>query len=138
MLARLAGLGAAVIGLALTSGAGAQTPRAEQRWVADGAPVNCIRTSSVRSTEVVDDRTINFVVSNTRLFVNTLPRTCAGLGANRAFSSDSRTTQLCAANTITVVQRGNRVPGSRCGLGQFQPMRMVTGASAAEPAKPAN
>lgn len=130
-------IGAAVIGLAVASGAIAQTPRAEQRWVADGAPVSCIRTSSVRSTEVVDDRTINFIVSNTRLFVNTLPRTCAGLGANRAFASDSRTTQLCAANTITVVQRGNRVPGSRCGLGQFQPMRRATPAPA-EATRPAN
>lgn len=133
----ISGLLAAGLGLVLTGGAAAQTPRAEQQWVRDGAPVNCIRTSSIRSTEVVDDQTINFVVSNTRLFVNTLPRRCAGLGANRAFTNDSRTTQLCASNTITVVQRGNRVPGSRCGLGQFQPMRMAT--AAPEPAaKPAN
>lgn len=131
------GLLASALGLIMASGAPAQTPRAEQRWVPDGAPVNCIRTSSIRSTGVVDDSTVNFVMSNTRMFTNTLPRACAGLAANRAFTHDSRTTQLCAANSITVVQRGNRVPSTRCALGQFQPMRPAPAAAPAEPAKPA-
>lgn len=107
-------------------------PRSQQLWTPGGAPVNCISLQSIRSTHVVDDRTINFVISNNRMFTNTLPRACAGLGMNRAFSHNSRTTQLCAANSITVVQRGgNRIAGPSCGLGQFQPMKPVPAAAPA-------
>ncbi|WP_243445866.1 DUF6491 family protein [Polymorphobacter arshaanensis] len=110
------------------------TPRSQQLWTPDGAPVNCISLQSIRSTHVVDDRTINFVISNNRMFTNTLPRACAGLGMNRAFSHNSRTTQLCAVNSITVVQRGaNRMAGPSCGLGQFQPMKPVPATPAATP-----
>jgi len=118
--------------LVLASGVSAQSaPRSQQRWVADGAPVNCISLQSIRSTHVVDDTTINFVTSNTRMFTNTLPRACPRLGLNRAFSHNSRTTQLCAVNMITVVQSGgNRVTGPACGLGQFQPMKPVAAAPA--------
>ncbi len=112
--------------LAATGAAAQSTPRSQQRWTPDGPPVNCISLQSIRSTHVVDDRTINFVVSNTRMFTNTLPRACAGLGMNRAFSHNSRTTQLCAVNSITVVRPGgNRNPGPSCGLGPFQPMKPV-------------
>ncbi|MGL4542897.1 MAG: hypothetical protein ACRCUI_10350, partial [Polymorphobacter sp.] len=116
-----------IASLALAAPALAQsTPRSQQLWTPGGAPVNCISLQSIRSTHVVDDRTINFVISNNRMFTNTLPRACAGLGMNRAFSHNSRTSQLCAVNSITVVQRGgNRITGPSCGLGQFQPMRPV-------------
>jgi hypothetical protein len=111
---------------ATSAGLAQSTPRSQQLWTPDGPPVNCISLQSIRSTHVVDDRTINFVISNTRMFTNTLPRACAGLGMNRAFSHNSRTTQLCAVNSITVVRPGgNRNPGPSCGLGQFQPMEPV-------------
>ena len=102
------------------------TSRSQQLWTPDGAPVNCISLQSIRSTHVVDDRTITFVISNNRMFANTLPRACQGLGRNRGFTHNSRTTQLCAVNSITVVQHGgNRMASPSCGLGQFQPMKPV-------------
>lgn len=126
-------LALAASGLLVATVASAQSvPRSQQLWTADGAPVNCISLQSIRSTHVVDDRTINFVISNNRMFANTLPRACSGLGMNRAFSHNSRTTQLCSVNTITVVRSGgNRSTGPGCGLGQFQPMKPVAPAAPA-------
>ncbi|HPU16819.1 MAG TPA: hypothetical protein PK808_12085, partial [Polymorphobacter sp.] len=61
-----------------------------------------------------------------------LPRACQGLGRNRGFSHNSRTTQLCAVNSITVVQQGgNRMASPSCALGQFQPMKPVAATPAA-------
>ncbi len=115
----LAGLAAATLaGCATGSG---QTPRSQQRWTPQGEAVSCITTSQIRSTHVVDDRTINFVMSGrNRMFRNDLPFACPGLSFNRAFQYNSRTAQLCSVDTITVIQAGRR--GPTCGLGRFQPM----------------
>jgi hypothetical protein len=118
--------------LAATTASAQSRPPADQVWTPDGAPVNCITLSAIRSTHVVDDHTINFVVSTTRMFTNTLPRACPGLGRERGFSHNSRTTQLCAVNSITVVPMGgSTVRSPACGLGQFQPMKPVAAAAPA-------
>lgn len=99
-----------------------RTPRAEQRWVNDGPEVSCINRNQVRSTEVVDDRTINFVMNNRRIFINRLPNSCPGLASRRTFKINSRTTQFCSANTITVITGPNGQRGPTCPLGRFQPV----------------
>lgn len=99
-----------------------RTPRAEQRWVADGPEVGCINRNQVRSTEVVDDSTINFIVSNRRMFVNRLPNSCPGLASRRTFKVNTRTTQFCSANSITVMTGPGSQRGPTCGLGRFQPV----------------
>lgn len=106
------------------------TPRSQRTWVPDGEPVNCISLRNIRSTNVPDDRTINFVTSNSRMFRNDLPFACSGLGFERAFKHQSRTSQLCSVDTIQVVRSG-RPTGVSCGLGRFQPMKP---APATEPA----
>ena len=98
------------------------TPRSQQVWVPDGEPVNCITLRNIRSTHVVDDRTINFVVSSRRMFRNDLPFACPGLGFSRAFKHNSRTGQLCSVDTITVINNSN-IRGPSCGLGRFHPMK---------------
>lgn len=98
-----------------------RVPQSQRTWTPQGEPVSCITTRTIRSTHVVDDQTINFVISNNRMFRNELPVRCSGLGFNRAFKHNSRSGQLCSANTITVVQGGN-MRGPTCGLGRFQPM----------------
>jgi hypothetical protein len=128
-------LGAVILaGLAAATLAGCATdenhvPRSQQPWTAQGDPVNCITTSQIRSTHVVDDRTINFVMNGrNRMFRNELPFACSGLGFNRAFKHNSRTSQLCSVDTITVIQ-GGRTTGPTCGLGRFQPMVPVEAAT---------
>ena len=103
-------------------------PRSQQLWMPQGDPVNCITINQIRSTHVVDDRTINFVMTGRdRMFRNELPFACSGLSFNRTFKHNSRTSQLCSVDTITVIQSGRR--GPTCGLGRFQPMVPVPAAT---------
>jgi hypothetical protein len=126
----LAGLAAMLAGCATD---GSQTPRSQQLWTAQGEPVSCIVTNQIRSTHVVDDRTINFVMSGrNRMFRNDLPAACPGLSFNRTFKHNSRTGRLCNVDTITVIQNGRR--GAICGLGRFQPMVPIEAATPIVPA----
>lgn len=100
-----------------------RTPRAEQRWVADGPEVTCINRNQIRGTNIPDNQTINFEMNNRRMFVNRLPNACPGLAANRTFTINSRTTQVCSANSITILNGPGGQRGATCGLGRFQPVR---------------
>jgi hypothetical protein len=118
----------AMLALAGCATDSSSTPRSQQLWTPQGEPVNCITLSQIRSTNVIDDRTIHFVMNGRdRMFRNELPFACSGLGFNRAFKHNSRTSQLCSVDTITVIQSGRR--GPTCGLGRFQPMVPVPAAT---------
>lgn len=115
---------AAALAFALASCA--QTPEGAANrtvWVPDGPPVNCITTNHIRSMRIVDDRTIDFEMTGRRVFRNELPFRCSGLGFNRSVRHNSRTSQLCSVNTITVSSAGGGWNGATCGLGQFQPLK---------------
>jgi hypothetical protein len=112
--------------VALLAGCSSQedrVPRSQQVWVPDGPEVSCITTSQIRSTNVVDDSTIQFVMSSRRMFQNNLPFPCTGLGFSRAFKHNSRTGRLCSVDTITVVRGGSGPAGPTCSLGRFQPLK---------------
>jgi hypothetical protein len=102
-----------------------RVPPAQQRWVAAGEPVTCININQLRRTSVIDDQTIDFIMSGRdRVFRNNLPVRCSGLGFNRGFTHNARAGQLCSMNTITVLEPG-RGTGAVCPLGRFQPMVRV-------------
>jgi hypothetical protein len=113
-----------------------RTPRAEQRWVSDGPEVSCINRNQIRGTNIPDSQTINFEMTNRRMFVNRLPNVCPGLVANRTIKINSRTTQVCSANTITILNGPGGQRGATCGLGRFQPVRREDVPATAVPAAP--
>ncbi len=84
----------------------------------------CILPSRIRSTDIIDDRTIVFYMSQKKIFVNQLPRRCAGLRIAGAFSYRVSVARLCDIDRITVVDSfGGRVNrGASCGLGKFRPV----------------
>jgi len=92
-----------------------------------GEPVSCINLSQIRSTQVRDDRTIDFILSGGRVFRNQLPNQCGSLGFDRAFTYSTSLTQLCNVDIITVLQNvgGGLMPGASCGLGEFTPVKLV-------------
>lgn len=99
-------------------------PRTAAEMVPAGEPVSCVQTSQIRSTRVIDDRTIDFTMRGGQVYRNTLPNRCPGLGFERAFSYQTSINQLCNVNIITVVQQGGGPPrGASCGLGMFQPVQ---------------
>lgn len=113
------------IGLALAATA---TPAvAKDRpdpYVAKGEAVTCIPIRSIRSTNVRDDRTIDFIMNGRKLYRNTLPNSCPSLGFEKRFSYQTSISQLCSVDIITVLWNAGPglQPGASCGLGKFQPM----------------
>ena len=92
-----------------------------------GEPVSCINLSQIRSSQVRDDRTIDFMLSGGKVYRNELPYQCGGLGFERAFTYSTSLTQLCNVDIITVLQNfGGRLNrGASCGLGEFTPVKLV-------------
>jgi hypothetical protein len=94
-----------------------------------GEPVNCINISRIRTTQVHDDYTIDFELPGNEVYRNTLPNRCPSLGFEERFAYEANVGQLCAVDTITVIQGGAVGRGPRCGLGKFVPVRYVEDAS---------
>jgi hypothetical protein len=92
-------------------------------WVADGPPITCIATQQIRTIRVINDQTIDFEMTGGRVFRNELPLRCSGLSFNTRIRHNSRSSQLCSLNMVTVDSFGAGRSATSCQLGRFQPMR---------------
>jgi hypothetical protein len=92
-----------------------------------GPAVTCIPITSIQESRVRDDWTIDFRVSGTKWYRNTLPYRCSSLGFERAFSYSTSLSQLCNVDIITVIRNGGGPQGplGSCGLGLFQPVTLA-------------
>ena len=107
----------------------AAAPAADRRSVPPaspaGKPQTCIPLTQIRETRVRDDRTIDFIMrGRDRVFRNTLPNACSGLGFEQRFSYATSLSQLCSVDIITVLYNAPVMRGASCGLGQFQPVTL--------------
>ncbi|MBC2777130.1 hypothetical protein [Parasphingopyxis marina] len=95
-----------------------------QQARAIGTAERCIPLRQIRSTEVRDDQTIDFVMTGGRTYRNTMANRCGGLRFERAFSYSTSLSQLCSSDIITVLNRtgGAFMRGASCGLGEFTPI----------------
>ncbi len=87
-----------------------------------GEPKSCITRSQIRSTDVIDDRTIDFKMRNGDIYRNNLPNKCSGLRFEEAFSYRTSTDRLCNVDIIRVLDNtaGRIDTRGACGLGRFQ------------------
>ena len=118
-------MSAAAMALLLSAtAADARKSKGDDGLVADGEPVDCISLSQIRSSRVRDDQTIDFEVSGRKIYRNTLPYRCSGLGFEEKFAFKTSQSQLCSVDLITVLNNfgGGLSQGPSCGLGKFQPM----------------
>ena len=90
-----------------------------------GEPRNCILVSQIQNTVVHDDYTIDFDMVGNEVYRNTLPNRCPQLGFEERFAYEANTGQLCAIDTISVLQGGAAGRGPRCSLGKFVPVRYI-------------
>lgn len=90
-----------------------------------GEAQNCISRSRIRSTDVIDDQTIDFKMINGDIYRNKLPNKCSGLGFEEAFSYRTSTPQLCNVDIIRVLDNtaGRLDTRGACGLGKFQEIK---------------
>lgn len=85
---------------------------------------NCVSLSQIRKTRIVDDQTIIFYMRGSDIYINRLPRRCAGLKRSDGYSYETSLTRLCNTDIIRVLQRFGGAfprPQNACGLGFFQP-----------------
>ena len=89
-----------------------------------GAAIDCVHIQSIRSTNVRDDRTIDFIMNGNKVYRNSLPNSCPSLGFEKRFLYKTSLSQLCSVDIITVLWNNGPglQPGASCGLGKFQPM----------------
>ncbi|QOT72780.1 hypothetical protein H5V43_06620 [Sphingobium fuliginis] len=100
--------------------------KAPANLVPAGKPVDCVQLNAIRSTEVRDDRTIDFIMNGNKVYRNILPMSCPSLGFERRFLYKTSLSQLCSVDIITVLyQTGGLQRGPSCGLGKFQPMQKM-------------
>lgn len=123
-------LGLATLAVATTAGAfGPAERRAKElaSYQPVGEPVNCVSINRIRSTNIVNDRTIDFKLTGGKMYRNTLPHSCPSLVFEDRFSYRTSTSQLCSVDTIRVLQNhgGHLSEGAGCGLGKFQPVEKV-------------
>lgn len=116
---------AAVAALGLAATPLLAKPRAVPEATPDGKPVDCIQISQIRSTPVRSDQIIDFEMIGGKVYRNTLPMSCPSLGFEERFAYKTSIGQLCAVDTITVLQSPGLSPGATCGLGKFQPVKLV-------------
>jgi hypothetical protein len=119
------GTAAAIVALAIpaVSSAEDELPRWQQARSV-GTAENCISLNRIRNTRVHDDRTIDFHMNGGRVYRNTLPNNCSGLGFEESFSYRTSLSRLCSTDIITVLRTGSGVGGPSCGLGHFEPIEL--------------
>lgn len=85
---------------------------------------NCVDISRIDRTRILDDSTILFYMRGPDIFINRLPKRCAGLRNAGTFSYRTSLTRLCNVDIINVLRQtgGQFMPGPSCGLGMFQPI----------------
>lgn len=91
----------------------------------DGKSVSCVQTHNIRNTSVHGDSVIDFHMNNGKVYRNTLPMSCPNLGFEERFMYRTSVSQLCSVDTITVLQSPGLSQGATCGLGKFDPVKIV-------------
>ena len=91
-----------------------------------GEAQSCIPLTSISSTEIRDDYTIDFIGAGSKVWRNTLPNRCSGLKFEDAFSYETSLSQLCSTDIIYVLRHvgGDLQRGAGCGLGKFVPVKL--------------
>jgi hypothetical protein len=116
-----------ILALAATASiAGARDRNAVPDATPTGDAVNCVQLTNIRSTQVHGDGTIDFHMAGGKVYRNTLPNSCPGLGFEERFLYKTSLSQLCSVDIITVLQSPGVTPGPSCGLGKFQPVKLTS------------
>jgi hypothetical protein len=115
----------ALAAIALTAPGMARDRNQVPEAVAAGKPESCISISRIRASHVRSDSVIDFEANGGKVYRNTLPNACPGLGFRQSFAYQTSLSQLCSTDIITVLESPPMMRGASCGLGQFQPVTLA-------------
>ena len=104
--------------------AGSADEAADERFAFDREGDRCIVTRNIRSTKIINKRTILFRMRGGDHYVNHLAHDCNGLVRERRFSYESSAGRLCRVDHIRILEQfgGYLDVGMSCGLGLFYPV----------------
>ncbi|MEP3052465.1 MAG: hypothetical protein ABJP48_06920 [Erythrobacter sp.] len=93
-----------------------------------GEPVTCLSITSIRQSNVHDDRTIDFVTRGGKVYRNSLSRGCSRLGFEESFTYATSIARLCRNEIIYTLESGggnNLQRGAGCSLNDFVPIEYI-------------
>ncbi|MCF8474575.1 MAG: hypothetical protein K9G26_07755 [Emcibacter sp.] len=90
-----------------------------QKYEKTGKVGNCISIHQIKTSQVIDDYNILFIMNGSKAYLNTMKHRCSRLGFEKAFSYKISTSQLCDVDIITVFDSSGGIQGPSCGLGKF-------------------
>lgn len=90
-----------------------------ERYDRTGETTRCLTERRIRSTKVIDDNAILFVVNSKTAYLNELPRRCIGLGFNQSIAYGVRGTSICRGDRFRVVDT-SPVQTPTCRFGDFE------------------
>ena len=97
-------------------------PAGADEGMQDDGVERCIDSRSIRRTDVVNDDNIVFYMRGSKIYLNTLTRTCGGLAREGRFSYVTHTRSLCRLDAINILRDSGFgiYEGKVCKLGRFE------------------
>jgi len=86
-----------------------------------GKPADCVDHSRLDGPQVIDDKTLIYRESGSRIWRNDLIGVCPGLKPMDTLIVDIFGTQLCRNDRFRALTPGLSIPGPYCRLGKFTP-----------------
>lgn len=84
----------------------------------------CLSLIRIDDSEILDSKHMLFTMSDRSMYLNTLPRNCAGMNPGDTYTFRTSQKRLCNQDIITILHPGGHymMPGVSCGLGMFEPV----------------
>lgn len=91
-----------------------------------GTPRSCISLTEIRSSRIIDGRTILFEGNGGTVWRNDPPGGCPGLYPGRTIVTRSALTQHCRNDIFRIVDLPAQMTIASCGFGDFVPYRKAS------------
>jgi hypothetical protein len=112
----------AIFSLLISSGpSGAAEPEAKSSDAPPGMEY-CLSLIRIRDSKILDSEHVLFTLTDKSMYLNTLPKKCAGMDPGDAYTFRTSLNSLCNQDVITILRPGGHgmLPGVSCGLGMFE------------------
>ncbi len=98
---------------------------AEPGEAASGGPPAteyCLSLIRIDDSSILDSKHMLFTMTDKSMYLNTLPRGCAGMDSKDAYTFRTQLNKLCNQDIITILHPGGHgmLPGVSCSLGMFE------------------
>lgn len=90
-----------------------------------GEMKSCVSPSRIRHTRVVDNEHIIFEMRGSKVYLNTLPRSCPRLGYHKSIKYTVRAGSLCRNDIFEVFDSAGLI-GTSCTFGEFEKLEKKT------------